>query len=145
MVAFRRICTSLLLQSSLGLYTSRPAFANRIRPRTASAMAALDASEASVEVQCFCGKVALAVTGPPSLGRSFCHCSICRRLSGSPFSANGLWPAAAVSPVRGWDEATGVAVQVLATSKHVSRVRCGSCGGPVKADLMGGKAVSSQI
>lgn len=145
MVALRRICASLLLQQSLSFYISRPALADRIRPRTASAMAALDASEAPVEVQCFCGKVALAVVGPPSLGRSFCHCSICRRLSGSPFSANGLWPASAVHPIRGWDEATGGAVQVLATSKHVSRVRCGSCGGPLKADLMGGKAVSSQM
>jgi hypothetical protein len=101
----------------------------------------LGSSEAVIEVQCYCGKVALAVTGPPSLGRSFCHCSICRRLSGAPFSANGLWPAAAVRAVRGWDEPG--AVQVLATSKHVSRVRCATCGGPVKADLMGGKAVMS--
>ena len=117
-------------------------------PKTASAysrsvvtMAALE-STAVHSVQCYCGKVALEVTGPPVLGRSFCHCSVCRRLSGAPYSANGLWPSTAVRAVRGLDEPGGV--QVLATSKHVTRVRCAACGGPVKADLMGGKAVSAR-
>jgi len=145
MVALRRLCTSLLFHRGLSFCYNLPAPLNRLNSGTSRAMAAQEASEAPVEVQCFCGKVALAVTGPPSLGRSYCHCSICRRLSGSPFSANGLWPASAVRPIRGWEEASGEAVQVLATSKHVSRVRCGSCGGPLKADLMGGKAVSSQF
>ena len=90
-----------------------------------------------IHQSCFCGAVALVVNGPPVIGRSYCHCSICRRLSGAPFSANGLWPASQVALLKGQEH-----LHSLVTSKKVTRFRCSECGSPIKADLMGGKAVA---
>mmetsp|Transcript_58383 Transcript_58383/g.117256 ORF Transcript_58383/g.117256 Transcript_58383/m.117256 type:complete len:191 (-) Transcript_58383:225-797(-) len=91
-----------------------------------------------IQIECFCGAVIIKVSGPPSIGRSFCHCSICRKLLGAPFSCNGLWPAAAVHLVGGGEDA----LQSLKTSKRVERMRCKSCGGPAMARLMGGKVIA---
>ena len=90
---------------------------------------------------CVCDAVEVLVsddgaTGP--LGASFCHCSVCRRLSGAPFSANVLWPARAVRIARGEAQ-----LQAFGSSKQVERCRCSSCGSPVLARLgRGGKTVA---
>ena len=103
----------------------------------ASVAADGEAEEEEVRhVGCFCGAVSMRVVGPPSMGASFCHCSICRRLSGAPFSANGLWPGSAVTVENGDDQ-----LQPLQTSKSVTRVRCSACGGPVMAKINKGKIV----
>ena len=88
-------------------------------------------------VHCFCGAVQLVVRGAPTMGRSLCHCSICRRLSGAPFSYNGLWSAECVEIVQGEES-----LQPLKTSRKVERVRCERCGGPVFAKLGGGKVIA---
>jgi hypothetical protein len=88
-------------------------------------------------VHCYCGAVSLVVRGPPTIGRSLCHCSICRRLSGAPFSYNGLWPAECVELVQGEES-----LQPLQTSRRVERIRCERCGGPVMAKLGGGKVIA---
>ena len=87
--------------------------------------------------QCYCGDVALIVRGAPSIGHSLCHCSICRRLSGAPYSYNGLWSSECVEILQG-DES----LQPLRTARRVERVRCERCGGPVLARLGGGKFIA---
>ena len=76
--------------------------------------------------KCFCGEVVVEVRGPPDVC-SFCHCSICRRTTGAPFSANALFKKANTD-VDG--ETTG-----FFTSKHVSRFRCRKCACPVYATI----------
>ncbi|HEX5935269.1 MAG TPA: GFA family protein [Pseudorhizobium sp.] len=41
---------------------------------------------------CLCGKVRYSVKGPP-LRIGLCHCSDCRKESGSAFATFGIWPA----------------------------------------------------
>mmetsp|Transcript_2237 Transcript_2237/g.8109 ORF Transcript_2237/g.8109 Transcript_2237/m.8109 type:complete len:187 (+) Transcript_2237:1-561(+) len=82
---------------------------------------------------CFCGGVTVSVSGPPMFS-SFCHCSICRRLSGAPYTAQSVWRAPAV-------ELTSTAGDLLElrTSKHVVRERCPACASPVRARMTLGK------
>lgn len=41
---------------------------------------------------CLCGQVQLAARGEP-LRVGICHCTDCRKESGSPFTFYGVWPA----------------------------------------------------
>ena len=68
-------------------------------------------------LSCWCGIVRATVTGAPTVGVSYCHCSVCRKLTGAPFSFNGLWPSSQV------DVAGKESLQGLQTSKHVTRYR----------------------
>ena len=81
---------------------------------------------------CFCGKVSLTVTGRPR-SCSACHCSVCRSLTGAPFSVQSLHARSNVvcntSEPELWS---------LATSPHVTRYRCRDCGSPVYATLGAG-------
>lgn len=45
---------------------------------------------------CACGKVRYSVSGEP-LRVGICHCTDCRRTSGSAFTFYGIWPLAAFS------------------------------------------------
>ena len=84
--------------------------------------------------KCFCGEVHIEVIGSPR-SVSYCHCSICRKLSGSPFSCQALFEPKQVTV-----SFTGnKSMIVTSTSKHVERYRCGNCFSPVKASVMGGK------
>lgn len=45
---------------------------------------------------CLCGAVRFKVRGEP-LRVGLCHCTDCRKTSGSPFTMFGIWPRAAYS------------------------------------------------
>ena len=81
---------------------------------------------------CLCGKVSLTVTGRPR-SCSACHCSVCRSLTGAPFSVQSLHARSNVvcntSEPELWS---------LVTSPHVTRYRCRDCGSPVYATLGAG-------
>lgn len=49
---------------------------------------------------CFCGAVALEVTGAPE-GMGYCHCSSCRSWSGGPVNAFTLWKPENVKVTKG--------------------------------------------
>lgn len=75
--------------------------------------------------RCLCGAVAFEVEGP--LGPVvFCHCSICRRSSGSAFAASASVPAASFRIVRGEE-----AVHEYESSDGYFRAFCSRCGSPV--------------
>jgi hypothetical protein len=57
---------------------------------------------ASYEGGCFCGEVAVRVTGQPVV-MGYCHCDSCRRWSASPVNAFTLWKPEAVEVTRGGD------------------------------------------
>src|SRR5262245_52670007 len=72
---------------------------------------------------CFCGAVAVEVTGEPA-EMGYCHCGSCRSWSAGPVNAFSLWPTPQVRITKGAD-------QLASYAKHPQSVRkwCKSCGG----------------
>lgn len=73
--------------------------------------------------QCFCGAVALAVTGEP-VAMGYCHCSSCRSWSAGPVNAFSLWPPEAVKITKGADQIGSYQKTPLSLRKW-----CKKCGG----------------
>lgn len=79
---------------------------------------------------CVCGKVRYSVTGDP-LRAGLCHCTDCRRTSGSAFAFFAIWPLAA------WSSEGP-------TSSYKGRHFCPACGSRVfalnetEAEIMAG-------
>lgn len=112
--------------------TLTPSIVARALLTMASAVEAATAREAS----CFCGAVKLRVAAsPPPLAVSICHCSTCRKLTGSPMLANLMLPAKAL------DVPDDAALVSQATSKYVTRHRCAACYSPTFARLGKDKVV----
>jgi len=86
------------------------------------------------EGACFCGEVKVACRGEPR-SVSYCHCSICRRLSGAPFSCQALFTSEQVELTL----EPGAGLNSMRTSRGVERHRCASCLAPVRATVLGGR------
>lgn len=74
---------------------------------------------------CLCGAVRYVVHGEPG-GAVFCHCSRCRKASGSAFAANAPIAAADFEISAGAD-----AVKTFSTAEGVHRLFCAHCGSPI--------------
>jgi hypothetical protein len=72
---------------------------------------------------CFCGAVAIVVTGDP-VAMGYCHCDSCRRWSGSPVSAYSLWRPGAVKLTAGAEN-----VGTFSKTPRSARKWCKTCGG----------------
>lgn len=70
---------------------------------------------------CNCGRVRFTVSGPP-IRTGLCHCTVCRKETGGPFMAFGVWDAADV-------ESSGETASWILSTDH--RHFCPSCGSPV--------------
>mmetsp|Transcript_1425 Transcript_1425/g.1867 ORF Transcript_1425/g.1867 Transcript_1425/m.1867 type:complete len:143 (+) Transcript_1425:281-709(+) len=83
----------------------------------------------NLRAQCYCGKCEVQIFGAKESDgtSSYCHCSICRKLSGAPVMASLMLPNAKVK-VQG-------ETNDICTSKFVTRKRCKDCGSPVAATL----------
>lgn len=90
-------------------------------PTPPSAPAAHDA--ATYEGRCFCGAVALVVSGQPE-AMGYCHCESCRSWSASPVNAFTLWRMDAMKVTRGADNIDGYAKTPSSLRKW-----CRTCGG----------------
>jgi len=73
--------------------------------------------------KCFCGDVALIVTGEP-VAMGYCHCSSCREWSAGPVNAFSLWKPEAVRIAKGADK-----IASYAKTKQSVRKWCKTCGG----------------
>ena len=73
--------------------------------------------------QCFCGAVALEVTGQP-VAMGYCHCGDCRSWAAAPINAFTLWPPEAVKVTRGAD-----AIGTYNKTERSGRKFCTKCGG----------------
>jgi len=73
--------------------------------------------------RCFCGDVALKVTGEP-VAMGYCHCSSCREWSAGPINAFSLWKPEAVRITRGADS-----IGSYAKTPNSVRKWCKTCGG----------------
>jgi len=69
---------------------------------------------------CLCGAVRFEFEGEP-VRAGYCHCAMCRRLSGAPVSVAAIFPRAAYRPVRGTSK-------VYMSSPGVARHFCPDCG-----------------
>lgn len=72
---------------------------------------------------CFCGAVALRVTGEP-VAMGYCHCSSCRQWSAGPINGFTLWKPSAVQVTKGADR-----IGSYAKTPQSTRTWCTTCGG----------------
>ena len=74
---------------------------------------------------CFCGAVAIEVTGDPA-AMGYCHCRSCRSWSAGPVNAFTLWSPENVAVTRGADK---LATYEGSATSH--RQYCAVCGGHI--------------
>lgn len=72
---------------------------------------------------CFCGAVAIEVSGEPE-GMGYCHCSSCRSWSGGPVNAFSLWKPEAVVVTKGAEN-----IRMYQKTEVSQRQYCTQCGG----------------
>ncbi len=74
---------------------------------------------------CFCGAVAVELSGEPAV-QAYCHCASCRGWLGAPIHAATLWPAASVKVTKGADQ-----LGMIKKTEASHRQFCTKCGAPV--------------
>lgn len=82
-----------------------------------------DTSPQTYHGKCFCGAVALTVTGQPA-AMGYCHCESCRSWSAGPVNAFTLWAPEAVKVTEG---AEHIGTYHKTDASH--RQFCKLCGG----------------
>lgn len=80
---------------------------------------------------CFCGAVALEVTGEP-VAMGYCHCASCRSWSAGPVNAFTLWKPENVRVTKGAER-----IGRYAKSDNSVRTFCKDCGGHLLTDHPG--------
>jgi len=85
--------------------------------------------------QCLCGEVVYEIHGDLG-GIEFCHCSQCRRASGTAFASNMNVEAASFRLVQG-----EAALKAYESSPGKERVFCAICGSPIISRLMADPSV----
>jgi hypothetical protein len=74
---------------------------------------------------CFCGAVRYEVRG--EIGPAYyCHCSRCRKISGSAFSANAVVRSSEFVVVQGHDW-----LKAITSDTGVNRIFCSNCGSSI--------------
>ncbi len=71
---------------------------------------------------CLCGNVRVAIAKPASQ-TYHCHCSMCRRVTGSLYQTFSVYPADAIRIIAGADT-----LRTYVSSPGVDRRFCGNCG-----------------
>jgi len=83
----------------------------------------------AAEGRCLCGGVAIEIRVPAS-ETYHCHCSMCRRASGSLYQTYSVYPRSAVRFTKGED-----ALLVYESSPGTRRRFCGRCGCQVVCEV----------
>ena len=78
--------------------------------------------------KCFCGNVALQVSGEP-VAMGYCHCSSCREWSAGPINAFSLWSPDSVRITKGAEN-----IGSYAKTPNSVRKWCKICGGHLLTD-----------
>lgn len=81
--------------------------------------------------QCFCGAVAIEVTGTPE-AMGYCHCESCRSWSAGPVNAFTLWKPDAVTVTKGAEH-----LATFEKTENSQRQFCTLCGGHVMSGHQG--------
>ena len=77
---------------------------------------------------CFCGAVAIEVTGAPE-AMGYCHCSSCRSWSAGPVNAFTLWKPENVRVTKGAER-----IGRFKKGEMTERIFCTKCGGHLMAE-----------
>ena len=77
---------------------------------------------------CFCGAVAIEVTGKPE-AMGYCHCSSCRSWSAGPVNAFTLWKPENVRVTKGAER-----IGRFKKGEMTERIFCTKCGGHLMAE-----------
>lgn len=77
---------------------------------------------------CFCGAVAIEVSGAPE-AMGYCHCESCRSWSAGPVNAFSLWPHGTVKVTKG-----GEYIGHFKKTEQSDRQFCTKCGGHIMTD-----------
>lgn len=85
----------------------------------------------SYEGACFCGAVAIRVSGTP-MRMGYCHCRSCRSWSAGPVNAFTIWPMEAVEVTHGAEH-----LATYAKTPRSQRQYCTKCGGHVMTEHPG--------
>jgi hypothetical protein len=78
-------------------------------------------------VECRCGAVAIEITAEPMV-QFYCHCDDCQAIHGAAYVPESVYPAEAVTVVRG--------TPIAWTLKRNPRVSCGTCGTRLFIDVL---------
>ncbi|XXG95606.1 1 3-beta-glucanosyltransferase gel4 [Hypoxylon texense] len=73
---------------------------------------------------CFCGKVRISYEGEP-VGKAVCHCTDCRKITGSTYSTNLIVPGAGFKILSGTPKSIS---KVAESGKEITSHFCGDCG-----------------
>ncbi|KAI4719945.1 hypothetical protein E4T48_03804 [Aureobasidium sp. EXF-10727] len=73
---------------------------------------------------CYCGAITFSYTGEP-LNKAICHCTDCRKISGSAYSTNIVIPSASFSLLSGQPKKYSAKAD---SGRTVTTVFCGECG-----------------
>ncbi|KAL1746744.1 Mss4-like protein [Schizophyllum fasciatum] len=73
---------------------------------------------------CYCGALRYSYTGKPSV-QGLCHCNDCRKISGSIFSTNLIFPTDAVTLTAGTPKTYTTAG---GSGQPITSTLCGECG-----------------
>jgi hypothetical protein len=82
---------------------------------------------ATLLTPCRCGAVALEISAPP-LVQMYCHCDDCQAVHGGAYVPESVYPAAAVTVVRG--------EPLTWKLKKSPRFTCGACGTRLFIDIV---------
>ncbi|KAF2196139.1 DUF636 domain protein [Delitschia confertaspora ATCC 74209] len=80
-----------------------------------------------MEGGCMCGKLRYSVSGEPSF-KAICHCLDCRKVTGSTFSTNVVYPEDQFKVTSGTAKEFS---KIADSGKKVSRFFCGDCGSTI--------------
>jgi hypothetical protein len=94
-------------------------------------------SDRNATGSCLCGKVTYQISGPPAVFQ-YCHCSRCRKFTGSAFGANLIVPPEGFRWLSGEDLVGRFALE---GARHFATSFCRSCGSSLPWLTQSGRAV----
>ncbi|KAF2689915.1 hypothetical protein K458DRAFT_356297 [Lentithecium fluviatile CBS 122367] len=83
-----------------------------------------------MEGGCFCGKVRYSVSGDP-VAKALCHCLDCRKITGSTYSTNAIFPKDGFKLVSGTPKQHAVKAD---SGNTITSHFCGDCGSTMWRD-----------
>ena len=94
-------------------------------------------SEVTAKGSCFCGEVEYEISGNLGIFQ-YCHCSRCRKFTGSGYAANILVHPEHFRWLKG---AAGVGEFIPEDTKYLTTAFCKNCGSSLPWKAKGGKSV----
>ncbi|KAJ3936104.1 MAG: Mss4-like protein [Lentinula lateritia] len=79
---------------------------------------------------CLCGEIAFQVDNDPML-ISCCHCSNCKKYTGTAFSTNVIFPGGSLTFIKGENLLSTYKDAAQDSGNSIKRIFCSKCGSPL--------------